>query len=166
MSRVIGVVFCFMILVTVGVAGTIAYRVGFEEGKLRTEEASLVKYPFQYGVWKAFSAERVEIEPVTWRTVEELGVVFIKSEHSDRYWVYIVNGQEDRALAWMRESHVPYVVKQGDEFYEIGFLWVTPGISTSAISNSLGALLLLSLGWAIFGTVAYSKRSERKPKVQ
>jgi len=170
MKRAVIIVLGFMILVTAWLSAVTAYRVGFLEGKLHAEEAALIKDPHHIGVNKLFYTIRLDTEPLTWHTAEQLGVVLIRDNPWENYWIYVVSEQTDRALAWMthaaEENYVLPVVKHGDEFYAIGFYWVDYGWGRTVQSIVIVPLLLLAIGWGIFTIVAYISCSQRTPLKQ
>jgi len=64
------------------------------------------------------------------------------------------------------ENYVLPVIKHGDEFYAIGFLWADYGFERSVQSIVIVPLLLLAIGWGIFTIVAYISYTQRTPLKQ
>ena len=150
MKAVVGVSVGLMVIVTMISVGYVGYRAGFTDGKSYAQEYSIVKTPLQYGITKSYVAERLENAPDHWWTPDDLGIVLIKGDQTDSYGIYIARGQEEKAMAWMRdEAFTPQAIKYENEFFGIYYLWVTPGLS-----ESMGLLLvqvstILGTGWAV-----------------
>ena len=159
---------CMILLTVIGVWEN-AYQVGFFEGRLKEKEAALLKVPWDYGVTRSYHTIKLDNEPTTWHTAEELGIALIRSDDfDDWYWIYIISGQEEKALDWMTQPSQDFtspVVKYGDEFYEFGWLWVTPGLDRP-FHLRFQISILLALGWGIFVPFAYALSRPQPPQNQ
>lgn len=142
-----------MVVITALSISPLSYKYGYIDGESHAREYSLVKTPIEYGITKSYQAERLGTEPGTWYTPDELGVVLIKSSHFELYYIYIAREHEDKALAWMRDEEFnPEAVKYMDQFYEIGFVWVTP-LHESAGPLLARVIMILGIGWIVTASV-------------
>lgn len=153
-----------MVVITVLSISLPSYKYGYLDGESHAREYSLVKTPIEYGITKSYVAERLGTEPGTWYTPDELGVVLIKSSHFGHYYMYIAREHEDKALAWMRDEEFdPEAVKYMGQFYEIWFLWVTPGLSESVGLLLVRVVMVLGLGWFLTAIVCLRSKVRTNP---
>ena len=167
------VAFVCLILFSICYIGWVAYRVGFWKGglegavvkaRVRTSDRTLSP--------NTFFTVKLETEPETWCTIEDLGIVLIRNEYSDRYDAYVVTEHEDRALAWMRQASMDWggwespVVKYENEFYRFSFFHGTYWSLGSIHSLAVVPLLFLAAVWGIFALGAYLSHKQRTPMNQ
>ena len=110
---------------------TVIYVSAVVKANMNTNSSNVVdsgdgKRPIEYGILRAYSAEKLETEHQQWNTTEELGIILVQSNVSEeRYHIYIVD--PEKALPWMKDIiPEPDAIKYEDNFYSIDFLWVTP----------------------------------------
>lgn len=143
MKKVFTVTLLLTAILTVIYVGVVVYA----SANLSYSVDSGGKKPIDYGIWRAYFAEKLETEPQEWNTTEELGIVFgerMKYAEKETYEILIVN--PEKALPWMKDIiPEPDATKYEDNFYNILFLWVTPGLPESVkqwqipIGGALGA---------------------------
>ena len=174
MRRVVLMVFGIMISITAIGLGLTGYRVGFLEGEQQAEGVTMIKEPAEYGVHKMFYTWRRANETEPWSTPEQLGIALIRdtsTRNPEFYWIYIVDGWEDRALPWMRvptagENYVLPVVKYEGKFYHLGVWFLSPHHPKTAQSIMVEALLPLAVGWGIFAVMVFVLHKRQAPANQ
>lgn len=153
-----------MVVITALSISQLSYKYGYLDGESHAREYSPAKMPIEYGITKFYQAERLETEPGTWYTPDELGVVLIKSSYFEFYRIYVARKHEDKALAWMRDEEFnPEAVKYMDQFYEIGFVWVTPGLQESFGLLLVRVVMFLGLGWFVTASVCLLSKARTNP---
>jgi len=149
MRKMMKAVLVLMAILTVVYVGVIVYA----NVNSSYDDPYDYRDPIEYGIWKHFIAEKLEVLPDQWNTTEELGIVLVPSKViEDRYHIYI--DDPERALPWMNGTvPEPYAVKYGDNFYNIISLWVTPGLPDSVKLWQFPIGAALGAGWVCTGVL-------------
>ena len=120
------------------------------------------KKPIDYGIWRAYFAEKLETEPQEWNTTEELGIMFgerVKSAEKETYGILIVD--PEKALPWMKDViPEPDATKYEDDFYNIVFLWVTPGLPERVKQWQIPLGVALGACWVFTGVFPKGRKKE------
>ena len=122
-----------MVILTVIYVSAVTYA-NTNANSSNISDSGGAKRPTEYGIWRHYFAEKLETEPQEWNTTEELGITFGERIHAQKeaYEILIVN--PEKALPWMKDIiPEPDAIKYEDNFYSIGFLWVTPGFPECGI---------------------------------
>jgi len=118
--------------------------------------------PIEYGIWKSYFAEKLETEPQEWNTTEELGIIFsdkIEYAETETYAIRIID--EEKALPWMNgTTPEPYAVQYEDKFYNIVFLWTTPGLPEHVRQWQIPIGVALGAGWTFTGVLFLKGRKK------
>jgi len=125
-------------------------------------------HPTDYGVWEHYFAEELETEPEPGAglyTTEELGIKLVEvPDHEGIFDVVIVDAE--KALRWMKykEFH-PYAVKYNNKFYQIGSLYVAPGLPENIKRNQILIAGVAAGSWVFTGVAGgvlfFKERKER-----
>lgn len=120
------------------------------------------KKPIDYGIWRAYFAEKLETEPQEWNTTEELGIMFgerVKPAEKETYRILIVD--PEKALPWMKDViPEPDATKYEDDFYNIAFLWVTPGLPERVKQWQIPLGVALGVCWVFTGVFLKGRKKE------
>jgi len=118
------------------------------------------KHPTEYDIWRHYFAEKLGTEPEDWYTPEELGIILVESEVIEgRFHILIVD--EEKAFPWMRDDEfTPYAVKYEGGFYEIFFLWVSPGLPEHVKQWQIPIGIVLGAGWTFTGVLFLKGRKK------
>lgn len=158
MRKVLKLVLALMMVLTLTYVGFIAYANASPSYGVNSSDDG--KVPLEYGIWRAYEAERLETEPQEWNTTEELGITFgekMKSAETETYLILIVD--EKKALPWMNgTTPEPYAVKFVDSFYRIVSLWLTPGLPEPIRQWQFPMGAALGAGWAFTGVLFLRRR--------
>lgn len=132
MKRVVKAALILMTILTVIYVSVVVYA-NTNSSYNNADSSGYGKKPIEYGILKAYFAEKLDWEPQEWNTTEELGITFgekMKYAETETYGILIVD--EEKALPWMNgTAPMPYAVKYEDKFYNIVFLWVDLGLPES-----------------------------------
>ena len=166
MKKVLTVTLILMVILTVIYVGAVVYA-NMNANSSNVVDSDGGKRPIEYGIWRAYSAEKLETEPQQWNTTEELGIILVQSKVSEeRYHIYIVD--PEKALPWMKDIiPEPDAIKYEDNFYNISFLWVTPGLPERGILECVKHLQIplgVALGacWAFTGVLFLKWRNKNE----
>lgn len=156
MRKMMKAVLVLMAILTVAYVGVVVYA--------NAGSSSYGKEPIDYGILRAYFAEKLETEPQEWNTTEELGIIFgdkMESAETETYLILIVD--EEKALPWMNGTiPEPYAVKYGDSFYRIVFLWVDLGLPESVKKWQFSTGAALGAGWVFTGALFVKGRKVKK----
>jgi len=146
MKKVLTVTLILMAILTVIYVGAVVYA-NMNANSSNVVDSGGGKHPTEYGIWRHYFA-KLETEPQQWNTTEELGIILVQSKVSEEcYHIYIVD--PEKALPWMKDIiPEPDAIKYEDNFYNIVFLWVTPGLPERGILEWV-KLLQIPLGVAL-----------------
>lgn len=153
MRKMMKAVLVLMAILTVAYVGVVVYA--NNNSSHNADSGDYGKEPIDYGILRAYFAEKLETEPQEWNTTEELGIIFgdkMEPAETETYLILIVD--EEKALPWMNDTiPEPYAVKYGDNFYDIVFLWVELGLPESVKKWQFPTGATLGAGWVFTGAL-------------
>ena len=160
MRKVVKAVLVLMAILTVIYVSVVVYA--NTSSSHNADSNGYGREPIEYGILKAYFAEKLETEPQEWNTTEELGIIFgdkMEPAETETYLILIVD--EEKALPWMNGTiPEPYAVKYGDNFYRIVFLWVDLGLPESVKQWQIPIGGVLGAGWVFTGALFLKGRKK------
>jgi hypothetical protein len=152
MKKVLTVILILMVILTVIYVSAVVYS-NMNANSSNVGDSGGGKRPTEYGILRAYFA-KLETEPQEWNTTEELGIMFGKRMRAEKeaYEILIVN--PEKALPWMKDIiPEPDAIKYEDNFYNIVFLWVTPGIPEGVNQWQIPLGVALGACWVFTGVL-------------
>jgi len=160
MRKMMKAVLVLMAILTVAYVGVVVYA--NNNSSHNADSGGYGKEPIDYGILRAYFAEKLETEPQEWNTTGELGIIFgdkMESAETETYLILIVD--EEKALPWMNGTiPEPYAVKYGDSFYRIVFLWVGFGLPERVNQWQIPIGGALGAGWVFTGALFVKGRKK------